>query len=87
MTINEKMKIIDNKIDQNNGQYNFDRQTTENSALSSGNNGKCKFVTSEDVLREKRLLEKVHTTKSFECSSLGSELKKETDITKNDTKD
>ena len=37
MSISEKIKTIDNKIEQNKAQYNSDRQTAKISALSSGN--------------------------------------------------
>ena len=36
MNITEKIKIIDNKIEQNKSEYNLDRQTTKISAGSSG---------------------------------------------------
>ena len=37
MSISEKIKTIDNKIEQNKAQYNLDRQTAKISALSSEN--------------------------------------------------
>ena len=37
MSISEKIKTIDNRIEQNKAQYNLDKQTAKNSALSSGN--------------------------------------------------
>ena len=40
------------------------------------------FLTGEDVLPEKVLLEKAATIKRFEYSPLGSELKRQTDIAK-----
>ena len=36
MSISEKINAIDNKIEQNNAQYNLDRETAKISALSSG---------------------------------------------------
>ena len=57
MTVSEKIKTIDNKFEQNKGQYNLDRQTI--SALSSGNVGKYEVLTVKDCLPEKDLLEKV----------------------------
>ena len=80
MTASKKIKTIDNKIEQNKVQYNLDRQTATISALSSGNVGK--YESGEDILLEKKLLEKAVTMKRPECSSLHSELKKETDIAK-----
>ena len=43
MTVSEKIKTIDNKIEQNKAKYNFDRQTTNISTLSSGNVSKYEF--------------------------------------------
>ena len=40
MSISEKIKAINNKIEQNKAQYNLDRQTSKISGLSSGNVGK-----------------------------------------------
>ena len=76
MTVSEEIKTIDNKIEQNKTQYNWDRQTAKISSLSSGNVGKHKFLTSDDVLPEKGLLEKAASIKRFEYSPLGNELKK-----------
>ena len=56
MSISVKIKATNNKIEQNKGQYNLDRQTAKISALSSGNIGKYEFVTGKDVLPEKNLL-------------------------------
>ena len=49
MTINEQIKILDNKIRSNQGQYDFDRQNTKISALSSGELDKHEYLTSEDL--------------------------------------
>ena len=80
MTVSEKIRIIDNKIEQRKAQYDLDRQTAKISALSSGNVDKYEFLTGKDVLQEKVLLEKAAAIKKFEYSSLGGELKKQTDI-------
>ena len=53
MNISEKTKTIDNKIEQNQTQYNLDRQTDQISALSSGNVSKHEFLTGKDLLSEK----------------------------------
>ena len=53
MTINEPIKILDNKIESNLGQYDLDRQNAQISALSSGELDKCEYVSGED-LRYKR---------------------------------
>ena len=50
------------------------------SALSSANVAKYEFLTGEDVLPEKGLLEKAATIKRFEYSPFESELKKQTGI-------
>ena len=39
MTINEKIKTINNKIEQNKAQYNLDKQTAKILDLSLGNVG------------------------------------------------
>ena len=67
----EKIKIVDNKIQQSKDPYDLDRQTTNISALLSGNVGEYEFLTGEDVLPEKGLLEKVAAIKNW---------KKQTDI-------
>ena len=59
MSISEKSKTIDNKIEQNKDQYKLDRQTAKISALSSGNVIKYEFDTGKD------LLEKAATMKRF----------------------
>ena len=56
------------------------------SALSSGNVDKHEFLTGKDVLQEKDFLEKAAIIKTFEYSALGSELKKQTDIAKDQYK-
>ena len=56
------------------------------SALSSGNVDKHEFLTGKDVFPEKDFLEKAATIKTFEYSALGSELKKQTDIAKDQYK-
>ena len=82
MGISEKIKTIDNKIEQNKAQYNFARQTAKISALSSGNVSKYKFLSSKDVLSEKDLLEKAATIKRLEYSPLGKELSAQADMAK-----
>ena len=57
MTASENMKTIDNTIEQNKAQYNLDKQTVKISALSSRYVGKYEFLTGENVLPEKGLLE------------------------------
>ena len=61
MSISEKIKEINNKIEQNKAQYDLDRQITKISALSSWNVSKYEFLTVKEVLPVKDLLEKVAT--------------------------
>ena len=82
MSFSEKIKTIDNNIERNRTQYSLDRKTAKISALSSGNVSKYEFLTGRDVLPEQDLLEKAATTKRFEYSPLGKELKAQTDIVK-----
>ena len=65
MSTSEKIKTIDNKLEQNKAQYNLDRQTAKISPLSSGNVSKFEFLSGKDVLPEKELLEKAATMKRF----------------------
>ena len=58
------------------------KQTAKISASSSGNVSKYEFLTGNDVLPEKDLLEKAATVKRFEYLLLGKELKAQTDIAK-----
>ena len=45
MSISAKIKAINNRIEQNKGQYDLDRQTAKISALSSENVSKYEFLT------------------------------------------
>ena len=68
MSISEKIKTINNKIEENKAQYNLNRQTAIISALSSGDVSKYEFL---NFLPEKDLLEKAAAFKRFEYSPLG----------------
>ena len=48
ISISDKIKTIDNKIEQKKAQYNLDRQSAEISALSSGNVIKYEFLTGKN---------------------------------------
>lgn len=50
MTVIEKIKTIENNIEQNKAQYDLDKQTAIISVLSWKNVGKYNFLTVEDVL-------------------------------------
>ena len=82
MSISEKVKAFNNKIEQNKTQYDLDRQTAKICALSSGNVSKYEYLTGIHVLPEKDLLEKTATMKRFKYYSLSKELKAQTDIAK-----
>ena len=79
INVSEKIKRIDNKIEQNKARYNLDRQTAKISAISSGNI-KYEFLTGKDVLPGKDLLEKAAALKRFGYSPLGKELKKQASV-------
>ena len=49
MTRKEQVKILDDKIEANNAQYNLDRMNAEISAYSSGNLPKYKYLTKKDL--------------------------------------
>ena len=80
MRIRQKIKTINNKIEQNKSQYNLDRETAKISALSLGNVNRYGFLTGKDVLPEKDMLEKAVTIKRLEYSPLGKELEKQTSV-------
>ena len=84
MSITEKIKAINNKMEQNQAQYHLDRQTAKTSTFSSGN-VKYKFLTVKDVLPEKDLLEKAATRKRFEYSPLRKAFEKQTNVIKKQT--
>ena len=58
MSISDKIKPINNKIQQNKAQYNLDRQTAKIFALSSGTVSKYEFLPGKDVLPENNLARK-----------------------------
>ena len=67
MSISQKIKRINNKIEHYKAQHNIDT----NYNYKSGNINKYKLVTGEDVLPEKDSLEKAAALKRFEHSPLG----------------
>ena len=72
MSISEKTKPINNKIEQNKAQYNLNRQATKISSISSVNLSKHEFLTNKDVLQEKKLCYwKDAALERFENSPLG----------------
>ena len=67
MTINEQIKILDNKIRSDQTQYDLDRQNAKISALSSGELDKYEYLTGEDLGYKPDLVQKA----KFEYSPLG----------------
>ena len=49
MTRKEQVKILDDKIEANNAQYNLDRMNAEISAYSSGDLPQYKYLTKKDL--------------------------------------
>ena len=85
MTVSEKIKKTDNKIEQNQAQYNLDRQTAKISALLSRNIINYEFLRVEDVLPDVFLAlvrKSCHNKKKKknENLALGSEWKKQANI-------
>ena len=78
MTINEQMKILDNKIRSNQAQCDLDRQNTKISALSSGELDKYEYLTGEDLGYKPDVVQKV----KFEFSPLGQVFNKGLDTSK-----
>ena len=72
MRISEKIKAINNKLEQNKTQYDLNRQTGKISALLSGR------VSKYEIAR-KRLATISCLMKRFEYSHLGKELKATTE--------
>ena len=73
MTINEEIKILDNKIRLNQGQY--DRQNAKTSALSSGELDKYEYLTGEDLEYKPDFVQKA----KLEYSPLGQVFNKRLD--------
>ena len=67
MTLKEKNKILDDKIESNFNQYKVDRLKAEISAISSGDLNKYEFFTRKDLKYKPNALDKAR----FEFSPLG----------------
>ena len=68
MTHKEQNKILDDKIEANNAQYNLDRMNAEISAYSSGDLPKYKYLTKKDLGYKPDAFEQA----KFEYSPLGT---------------
>ena len=67
MTRKEQVKLLDDKIETNNTQYNLDRMNAEILAYSSGDLPKYEYLTKKDLGYKPDALEKV----KFEYSPIG----------------
>ena len=67
MTRKKQVKILDDKIEANNAQYNLDRMNAEISAYSSGDLPKYEYLTKKDLGYKPNAFEKA----KFEYSLLG----------------
>ena len=67
MTREEQVKILDDKIEANNAQYNLDRMNAEISAYSSGDLPKYEYLTTKDLRYKPDAFEQA----KFEYSPLG----------------
>ena len=67
MTRKEQNKILNEKIEANNAQYNLDRMNAEISAYSSGDFPKCEYLTKKDLNYKPNAFEQA----KFEYSPLG----------------
>ena len=65
MTVNEKIKTTNNKIERNKARNDLDKETAKISTLLSGNVNKYELLTGDDLLPETGLLEKADTIKKF----------------------
>ena len=67
MTVTDQIKILDEKIKQNEAQYNLDREAAKISAFSSNNSDKYEYLTGEDLDLKPSTVEQA----KFEYSPLG----------------
>ena len=67
MTRKEQLKILDDKIEANNAQYNLDRMNAEISAYSNGDLPKYEYLTKKDLKYKPNVFEQA----KFEYSPLG----------------
>ena len=72
MTVKDYLKILDNKIRQNQADYDLYRKNAKMSALSSGKLDKYEYLTGEDLGYKPDAVQKA----KFEYSPLGQVFKK-----------
>ena len=80
INVNEKIKAINNKIEQNKASYDLDRETAK--MLVYHQDMLVNMNSGEDLLPEKGPSEKAETITRFEYSPLGCELKRQPEIAK-----
>ena len=68
MSISEKIKATNNKIEQSKAKYDFDRQAAEIQALKSANGSKYEFLIGKDIFPDRDLLKKAVAMERFEYS-------------------
>ena len=68
MTVTDKIKILEKKIKQNEGQYDLDRKVAKRSAMSSKDMDEYEYLTGEDLGLKPSTVEQAN----FEYSSLRS---------------
>ena len=68
MTVSDQIKILDNKIKQNEAQYDLNRKAGKISALSSKNLDKYKYLSGEDLNCKRSTVEQA----TFDYSPLGN---------------
>ena len=71
----DQIKILDEKIKANKGEYDLDRETAKISALSSSELEKYEYLTGEDLGFKPEVIQKA----KFEYSLLGKVFNKELD--------
>ena len=72
MTLTKQVKILDDKIKANKGQYDLDREAAKISALSSKELGKYEYLTGEDLGYKPDVIQRA----KFEYSPLGEAFNK-----------
>ena len=82
MTITDQIKILDQKILQNEAQYDLDRKSAVISARSSNNLDKYEYSTGEDLGLKPSTIEKARFQYSPLGTVLSNKLKKITNINK-----
>ena len=65
MGISEKIKAVNNIIEQNKAQYNLDRQTAKVSTLLLRNVSKYESLTNKDILPEKNCQKNLQESKGL----------------------